>query len=96
MDKTTLCATDDYDRSKKARLPAYCDRVLFKRHVNCTNTVDSSSPSNDLVLTHYTDVPTVRSSDHRPVVAVFKLKTRMCDGGIDAADSDEEETSGCC
>ncbi len=52
---------DRYDSSDKARVPSWTDRVLFRPHT-------------DLLLTQYTSVPTLRTSDHRPVKATFLLR----------------------
>ena len=48
--------TDDYDTSEKARIPAWCDRVLRKGDI--------------LKQINYTNAP-LRFSDHRPVYATF-------------------------
>ena len=52
--------TNEYDTSKKYRVPAWCDRILWKSHENlklkCYNSVD------------YT------YSDHKPVYAIFNIK----------------------
>jgi phosphatidylinositol-bisphosphatase len=52
---------DRYDSSRKKRIPSWTDRILFK-------------PSPNLVLTSYTSVATIRTSDHRPVVGTFVLR----------------------
>ncbi|KPI86754.1 putative endonuclease/exonuclease/phosphatase [Leptomonas seymouri] len=57
---------------KKDRMPAYCDRVLFKKNL--------SSAARRVVIRLYTDVPNVRTSDHRPVVALFDVGTRAFPG----------------
>ncbi|KPA80007.1 putative endonuclease/exonuclease/phosphatase [Leptomonas pyrrhocoris] len=60
---------DEYNFSrKKDRMPAYCDRVLFKKKL--------SSAARRVAIRLYTDVPNVRTSDHRPVVALFDVGTR--------------------
>lgn len=60
-------ATEDYDlNQKKARMPAYCDRVLYKTAGHMEGQVE---------LSLYTDVPHVKNSDHRPVVAMFTVAT---------------------
>ncbi|XUY36848.1 endonuclease/exonuclease/phosphatase, putative [Leishmania panamensis] len=60
---------DEYNFShKKNRMPAYCDRILYKKRV--------SSAAHRIAIRLYTDVPNVRSSDHRPVVALFDVSTR--------------------
>ncbi|CAE8603283.1 unnamed protein product, partial [Polarella glacialis] len=66
------------------RAPSYCDRVLWK----------SMPPLKDHVLQHYLgSVPEVSSSDHKPVVAHFELRSSaelaalllQADGGLDPA-----------
>ena len=49
--------TDNYDSSEKARIPAWCDRVLRK--------------GDNLRQINYTTAP-LRFSDHRPVFATFQ------------------------
>ncbi|KAL8694146.1 MAG: hypothetical protein Q9218_001143 [Villophora microphyllina] len=49
--------TDAYDTSEKARIPAWCDRILRK--------------GNNLKQIDYTTAP-LRFSDHRPVYATFQ------------------------
>ncbi|KAK7201731.1 endonuclease/exonuclease/phosphatase [Novymonas esmeraldas] len=64
---------DEYNYShKKNRMPAYCDRILYKKKM--------SSAARRVVIRLYTDVPNVRSSDHRPVVALFDVGTRAYTG----------------
>jgi inositol polyphosphate 5-phosphatase INPP5B/F len=54
--------TDDYDTSEKKRIPAYCDRILFK--------------NSELKLLSYKSFPEYTSSDHKPVSAVFDMNIR--------------------
>lgn len=51
--------TDDYDTSQKKRIPAWTDRILFKK-------------GGTRVL-EYTSVAEARHSDHRPVHATFRI-----------------------
>jgi hypothetical protein len=55
--------TDTYDSSAKARIPSYTDRILWK-------------PTASIGLLHYDSVDSVKSSDHRPVYATFKVKVK--------------------
>ncbi|KAI5237129.1 hypothetical protein E4T42_09247 [Aureobasidium subglaciale] len=56
--------TDDYDTSDKARIPAWCDRVLTKGH--------------NLRQIHYDTAP-LKFSDHRPVYATFQCTITVID-----------------
>ncbi|KZT29277.1 DNase I-like protein [Neolentinus lepideus HHB14362 ss-1] len=56
--------TDNYDSSEKMRIPAWTDRILYK--------------GNQLDLTTYARAE-LRSSDHRPVFAVFRAEIRIID-----------------
>ncbi|KAL8852415.1 MAG: hypothetical protein Q9221_002721 [Calogaya cf. arnoldii] len=56
--------TDEYDSSEKARIPAWCDRILRK--------------GNNLKQVEYATAP-LRFSDHRPVYATFKCTVQSID-----------------
>lgn len=56
--------TDDYDTSEKARIPAWCDRVLRK--------------GDNLKQISYLTAP-LRFSDHRPVYATFQCTVSVVD-----------------
>ncbi|EPQ59096.1 DNase I-like protein [Gloeophyllum trabeum ATCC 11539] len=56
--------TDNYDTSEKMRIPAWTDRILYK--------------GKQLDLTVYSRAE-LRSSDHRPVFAVFRAEIRIID-----------------
>nr|CCC93701.1 putative endonuclease/exonuclease/phosphatase [Trypanosoma congolense IL3000] len=58
-----------YDLSEKD-VPAYRDRVLFKK--------PPMSRAGKIKIKLYTDVQDVKSSDHRPVVALFDVGTVAC------------------
>lgn len=58
-------SVDRFDSSEKARIPAWCDRVLFY------------SKKDDLVKQmEYDSVPESTLSDHKPIYATFELKCR--------------------
>uniref|UniRef100_A0A7S4NMY5 Inositol polyphosphate-related phosphatase domain-containing protein n=1 Tax=Guillardia theta TaxID=55529 RepID=A0A7S4NMY5_GUITH len=52
--------SDIYDSSKKARIPAWTDRILFR-----------AKKREELQLLRYSSCSQVKSSDHRPVAALF-------------------------
>ena len=56
--------TDEYDTSEKARIPAWCDRILRK--------------GTNLRQINYTTAP-LRFSDHRPVYATFQCTINKVD-----------------
>lgn len=56
--------TDEYDTSEKARIPAWCDRILRK--------------GSNLRQINYTTAP-LRFSDHRPVYATFQCTISKVD-----------------
>lgn len=62
--------SDDYDTSEKNRIPAYTDRILFKR--NSTNPKVTYDPSNYGKIVYYGRAE-LKSSDHRPVSAVIQV-----------------------
>lgn len=57
--------SDDWDTSEKCRCPAWTDRVLY--HGECCD------------LLHYGRVETLKTSDHRPVVALIKIEVDRID-----------------
>ncbi|KAL1959266.1 hypothetical protein VTO42DRAFT_2453 [Malbranchea cinnamomea] len=56
--------TDNYDTSEKARIPAWCDRILWR--------------GSNLRQLQYNTAP-LRFSDHRPVYAVFECDISVID-----------------
>lgn len=59
--------TTNYDTSEKNRIPAWCDRILFR----CAGAH---------VRTHaFTSWPNVTISDHRPISAVFDVQVKKVD-----------------
>lgn len=59
--------TDRLDSSEKQRAPAYCDRILFR----------SADPTSGIIS--YTSYPNMKISDHRPISAALKLRTKSID-----------------
>ncbi|EJF56616.1 inositol polyphosphate phosphatase [Dichomitus squalens LYAD-421 SS1] len=62
--------SDTYDSGEKMRIPAWTDRILFK--------------GNNLDLTVYSRAE-LKSSDHRPVFALFRAEVRIVDHAKRAA-----------
>ncbi|KAI5738999.1 hypothetical protein M8J77_013669 [Diaphorina citri] len=58
--------TDDWDSSEKNRAPAWCDRVLYKGD-GIRQQVD------------YKSVPSLKISDHKPVMSLFNSDIRVID-----------------
>mmetsp|Transcript_16709 Transcript_16709/g.34053 ORF Transcript_16709/g.34053 Transcript_16709/m.34053 type:complete len:502 (+) Transcript_16709:178-1683(+) len=56
--------SDIYDTSKKQRVPSWTDRVLYK-------------PSSAVELETYEAARSIRTSDHRPVHASFRIKIAL-------------------
>ncbi|CDW75781.1 inositol polyphosphate phosphatase [Stylonychia lemnae] len=63
---------DVYDTSKKQRIPAWCDRVLYQKPHNAHSYIQ---------LMHYGRKESY-FSDHRPVFALFKIHTFTSDQGL--------------
>ncbi|EPQ17436.1 72 kDa inositol polyphosphate 5-phosphatase [Myotis brandtii] len=56
---------DSYDTSSKQRTPSYTDRVLYR-----------SRHRGDICPLTYSSCPGVKTSDHRPVYGLFRVKVR--------------------
>jgi len=67
--------SDDYDTSEKARVPAWTDRVLWKRR-KPQGTLPPAWSDGDLVYYGRADL---KQSDHRPVIAVLDVQARVVD-----------------
>lgn len=62
--------SNDYDTGEKCRMPAYTDRVLFKKRHQTHPDEELTDPSQ---IKFYTRVE-LMSSDHRPVIAEFEIE----------------------
>ncbi|KAM8796554.1 INP5E phosphatase, partial [Eudromia elegans] len=56
---------DSYDTTSKQRTPSYTDRVVYR-----------SRHKDDIHAVKYSSCPGIRTSDHRPVFALFRVKVR--------------------
>ena len=65
--------SDDFDTSDKARVPAYTDRVLFRRRVPGGAVSTDWSPGTVLSYTR----AELKQSDHRPVLATFQVRRNV-------------------
>jgi len=63
--------TQNYDTSAKQRVPAWTDRILFKFNNNNSN--HDTNDGNHVQVLEYRDVPSANQSDHRPVIAKFRI-----------------------
>lgn len=58
--------------SIKRRVPAWCDRILWQVHDDAFEKITIAAE-----LLEYKSLPFYVLSDHKPVVATFKLKVRF-------------------
>ncbi|OPJ67669.1 inositol polyphosphate 5-phosphatase [Patagioenas fasciata monilis] len=56
---------DSYDTTSKQRTPSYTDRVVYR-----------SRYKDDIHAVKYSSCPVIKTSDHRPVFALFRVKVR--------------------
>ncbi|XP_069465684.1 phosphatidylinositol polyphosphate 5-phosphatase type IV isoform X2 [Ambystoma mexicanum] len=56
---------DDYDTTSKQRTPSYTDRILYR-----------SRQKDDINVSKYASCSMLKTSDHRPVFALFQVKVR--------------------
>ncbi len=61
--------SEDYDTSEKCRVPAYTDRILFKKRYPTSVGEDMSSLNYGKII-HYGRAE-LKTSDHRPIIAEF-------------------------
>uniref|UniRef100_A0A6P7FV60 phosphoinositide 5-phosphatase n=1 Tax=Diabrotica virgifera virgifera TaxID=50390 RepID=A0A6P7FV60_DIAVI len=66
--------TQNFDSSSKNRTPAYTDRILFKQK-NCRR-FSGALENPPLQCLVYDSVPSITTSDHKPVWGVFKAHLR--------------------
>lgn len=63
--------SDDYDTSEKCRVPAYTDRVLFRRNLPNREAFPDTQDYGKIL---YYGRAELKSSDHRPVSAVIEIE----------------------
>lgn len=68
--------TQQFDTSSKQRAPAYTDRILYKYRHPYMLRRNSSSGNVIVECLAYDSVPSIISSDHKPVWALFKTCIR--------------------
>ncbi|XP_060522155.1 inositol polyphosphate 5-phosphatase E [Cylas formicarius] len=66
--------TQNFDSSSKQRTPAYTDRILYKQK-NCRR-LSGVLENPPLQCVVYDSVPSITTSDHKPVWGVFKVHLR--------------------
>jgi len=64
--KFSIGSSSEYSEEKPVRVPAWCDRILWK-----------TLPRDDLSHESYGSCDEITTSDHHPVFATFKLTTRL-------------------
>lgn len=72
-----------YDSSEKSRVPAWCDRILYRTPINNPN----NTPGNDenfnssIQALHYRRYE-VNISDHRPISGAYQLMVKSIVPGL--------------
>ncbi|KAK2506963.1 hypothetical protein MC885_006558 [Smutsia gigantea] len=56
---------DSYDSTSKQRTPSYTDRIMYR-----------SRHKDDICPVKYSSCPVIKTSDHRPVYGLFRVKVR--------------------
>ncbi|KAI1286204.1 Synaptojanin-1 [Halotydeus destructor] len=69
--------SDDFDSSEKCRIPAYTDRVLFKK-THPTRPGEEHGKLNYGRIVHYGRAE-LKTSDHRPVIAIIDVDMLVVD-----------------
>ncbi len=59
--------TDNFDSSAKARIPSYCDRILWRAQIRSSSTSPISCSCSSYRMSP------LNASDHKPVVALLQL-----------------------
>lgn len=69
--------SDDYDTSEKSRIPAWTDRILFKK--NYPTRVEENNGNFDYGEILFYGRAELKTSDHRPVIAEIKIDVLKVD-----------------
>jgi len=72
--------SDNYDSSKKQRIPAYCDRVLWREDESVT-------------ILSYKGHMELKVSDHKPVSAMLKFKLKDTSSSLDNVENIDKAQS---
>lgn len=70
--KFQIGSKDNYDSEN--RIPAWCDRILYRYHENAYNSmIENFKPKLEQLF--YNSIPDTDLSDHKPVVSMFRVST---------------------
>ncbi|CAO1622910.1 unnamed protein product [Jaminaea pallidilutea] len=92
-----------YDTSEKQRVPAWCDRLLFRdalgedsdgNVLRDTKTAATAAASPRVRCSQYRSWPELTISDHRPVSAVFQFHSKIVDAAKREQVRCQEEAKG--
>ena len=67
--------SEDYDTSEKCRVPAWTDRILWKRR-KPDPTQGQTAPLTAPGTVHWYGRAELKQSDHRPVLGVYDVEVR--------------------
>lgn len=71
---------DVYDPSKKQRIPAWTDRILY------------AGKDDGMTLLSYASVPSIRTSDHKPVYASMECLVQISSAGGEEEEQDRQNS----
>ncbi|EGR30560.1 hypothetical protein IMG5_129200 [Ichthyophthirius multifiliis] len=61
--------SNEYDRSKKQRVPSWCDRILYQDNENENNNIAQD-------FKFYESIMSLKNSDHKPVVGLLQIQVK--------------------
>jgi hypothetical protein len=89
--------THDYDTSDKSRVPAWCDRLLYRsagvqpdEKVDGQQKPKAQESSPGVRCLEYRSWPEVTISDHRPVSAIYEFQAKRIDWDLREAVKQQE------